>query len=547
LACNSKTGVALNRTQVMQARGSLSVRGGTAGIDIAVAVAAVLIFGIIEYSFQYHDYLGESDLYRVLVGLMDGAESGRGLNSPMHYDREFGFGYLAAMYHFVDPAVLRDPDRLTPLMNEIGLWTLIPALVFFWTAVRLIHGTLTASIALIVFAFSPMMVELGTSGHQVMPMLAFLSAAAVCLFLPLKGWAAVGAGVVATALLVAGFLSRGEIFLAFPWLVLSRIDTRDFRHFMISGVLRSLPPLASMVLFLILQKSVVDVQMASSVGQYFFEFYTWATIVPGAVYMAVGCGLATATLGILALLWVTGSAIRNRGFEAELLGPLALIIVPMAFFLPNPMPTRHFLLTLAGFGILFGILVTRRVAFGRAAVYGLVAALVVGNHVLAEVARPTLLRANEAHSPYLPLHDAYETTTHANIGWFWQRHAALIARRERWRTFGDKISTSCDAHTIVFSDENPQLFSRLYAAGLPVKADEYWYGHFGVKHAIRNGKEFIMMEKMNGWPEDAVAKVLADPALRDFKLINDPWTMSKYDLTPIPPDRAPTFGCKPRS
>jgi hypothetical protein len=118
----------------MQARGSLGVRGGIAGIDIAVAVAAVLIFGIIEYSFQYRDYLGESDLYRVLVGLMDGAESGRGLNSPMHYDREFGFGYLAAMYHFVDPAVLRDPDRLTPLMNEIGLWTLIPALVFFWTA-----------------------------------------------------------------------------------------------------------------------------------------------------------------------------------------------------------------------------------------------------------------------------------------------------------------------------------------------------------------------------------------------------------------------------
>ncbi|HBK08849.1 MAG TPA: hypothetical protein DDZ81_23835 [Acetobacteraceae bacterium] len=535
----------MERTQVEQARGHLDVRGYTARIDIAVAIAALVVFISIEYIFQYQNVLGESDLYRVLIGIMDGAESGRGLNSPMHYDREFGFGYLAAIYHFVDPAILRDPDRLAPLMNEIGLWTLVPGLVCFWMAVRLVHGALAATVALIVFAFSPMIVDLGTSGHQVLPMFAFLSAAAVFLFLPVKGWVAVLAGVAATLALIAGFLSRGEIFLAFPWLVLSRIDTRDFRHFMISGFIRSVPPLASMVLFLMLQKSVVDVRMANSVGQYFFEFYTWATIIPGAVYMATGLGLATTAIGGLALAWLVWSVIRARKYPAELLGPLALVVIPMAFFLPNPMPTRHFLLTLAGVGIVLGIVVSRQREIGRATVYGLVTALVVGNQVLAEVARPALLRANRAHSPYLPLHDAYETTTHANIGWFWQHHAALIARRERWQAFGDMISTSCDPHTIIFSDENPQLFSRLYAAGPPVTADEYWYGRFAVKRAVRNGKDFLILEKMNGWPDDAVAAVLADPALRDYKLVEDPWTMSKYDRTPIPASREATFGCKP--
>jgi hypothetical protein len=394
-----------------------------------------------------------------------------------------------------------------------------------------------------------MMIELGTSGHQALPMFAFLSAAALCLFLPLRGWPAVVAGIVGMLLLVAGFLSRGEIFLAFPWLVLSRIDTSSFRRFIISGLLRSLPPVGAIIAFLVLQRLAVTVKMGSEVGHYFFTFYTWATIPPGLVYMVVGCGLATAALGGLATLWLLISHLRatHRHDLAALLGPLALVIVPMAFFLPNPMPTRHFMLTLAGFGIILGILASRRPALGRTTVYAGLAALVIANHVLAELVRPLLLRVNEAHSPYLPSQDIYQTTTHANIGWFWQRHAALIARRERWQALGDRISTSCDSHTLALTDEGPHLFTRLYASGVPVKANVFTLaGFFGI-HGVRDGKDFIVMEKMNGWPDDAVATVLADPALNAYHLVEDPWTMSKYDRTPIPPNRAASFGCAPDS
>ncbi|MBN8874159.1 MAG: hypothetical protein J0H67_15095 [Rhodospirillales bacterium] len=513
-------------------------------LDVGVALAALVAYLVLIWIFQYRHVLGEPDLYRVIVGLMDGAESGRYLNSPLHYDRDFGFGYLAAMYRFVPAAMLHDPDRLTPLMNQVGFWALAPGLVCFWAAVRLVHGTLAATVALIVFAFSPMMVELGTSGHPVLPMFAFLSAAAVCLFLPLQGGGAVLAGVAGALLLLAGLLCRGEIFLAFPWLVLSRIDSRSMRTFFVSGILRSLPPLAALAMFFVLQRSVVDTQMDQTVGHYFFSFYHWATIVPGFVYMLVGCGIATALFGFLVAAWLVVSRARGGGF-AELLGPLALVAVPLAFFLPNPQPTRHFLMCLAGFGILFGIALGRRPALGRVALYAAVLVLVGGNHVLAELARPTLLRQNQAHSPYLPQHDAYPVTTHANIGWFWQRHAALIARRERWQTFGDMIATSCDPATLVFSDEGPHVFSRLYAHGTPVRAERFVLGPFLGFQGERAGHKFIVLEKENGWPQDAVATVLADPALRDYKLVQDPWTMSRYDRTSIPPDRAARLGCAP--
>src|SRR4051794_15555201 len=163
---------------------------GRAGspVDFIIAAVFVCIFGVVVHAFQYRGALGESDLYRVLVGLLDGAVSGRGIDSPLHYDRNFGFGYLAAFYALADPATLRDPDRLMGLMNQVGFWSMIPAQLCFWCAVSLIHGTRAGSIALIVFALGPMIPELATSGHQVIPMFGFLCAAAILMFLPVNGW-----------------------------------------------------------------------------------------------------------------------------------------------------------------------------------------------------------------------------------------------------------------------------------------------------------------------------------------------------------------------
>jgi hypothetical protein len=547
-------------------------------VNFIVAIVFIVIYATTVRAFQYHHALAESDLYRVLVGLMDGAVSGKGLATDLHYDREFGFGYLAAFYAFVDPKTLREPDRLMELMNQVGFWSMLPGLLFFWFAVRLVHDSLAATVALIVFALGPVVPELATSGHQVIPMFSFLCAGAVLLFLPVTGWKAVLAAAGGGMCLLIGLTMRGELFLALPWVVLSRVDTRSMRGFVASGILRSIAPTLALIAFIALQHHVEAVTHSSATAifsTYFRETdLSWLTIGPGVIYMMIGCGFATvaaAAIAGLCLGWntlVARQAPASLGL-AELLGPLALIIVPFLFFLPNPVPTRHFLMTLAGMSILIGIALARRPVPGRMAALGVALGIGAANQALAEVARPTLLRVNEARSPYLPVPTEYPTAGHANLGWEWRRHAALVEKRQRWDALGKKLRTSCDTHVIILSDEVEQLFSRLYAGGTPVEASRIRInvdtGSLPINPALRQhvhtvlvgkgassltgiigvryGKTFIMLEKSHLWPADAVATIMANPLYADYKLIADPYTLSKFDKTAIPADRAPRFGC----
>jgi len=544
--------------------------------DGLIAAVFIVIYAIIIHMHEYHTAFAESDLYRMLVGLLDGEVSGQGIASPLHYDRDFGFGYLGSLYAFASPAVLRDPDRLTELMNQIGFWSMIPGLVFFWTAVRIVHGARVATVSLIILALGPMNPEMFTSGHPTILMFAFLSAAAVLLFLPLTGWRAVLAAMGGFLLLLVGMTTRGEIFLAFPWLVLARADTRSIRTFLTSCVLRSIAPAAAIVVFLVLQKhlqAIVHADLAATVGTYFLESYSWVTVRPGLVYLALGCGIITVLASVVATAWYGGiNVMRGRSLRQwapELIGPLALVLTPLVFFLPNPVPTRHFFLVLAGMAILLGIVLANTPRISRVLACCIALAIGAGDQIVSEMVRPTLVRINESHSPYIPVPEAYPTATHANLGWEWQRHATLLERRENWNAFGEKLLTSCDTHVMVLSDEMEQIFSRLYENGTTVKARRILIpvnavtptvkgdGQDAVHLAlvgdgnlrlpgfigVRNGKTFIMVEKAHAWPADPVAAILGNPAYNDYKIIADPYTMSQFDKTPVPPDRQPRFGC----
>ncbi|MGH6822117.1 MAG: hypothetical protein ACREC4_01285 [Methylocella sp.] len=69
--------------------------------------------------------------------------------------------------------MLRDPDKLIPLINNLGVYFISLGLFFFWLSVCLVHGSRAAMVALALFAFSPMMLELATSGHQILIALFF--------------------------------------------------------------------------------------------------------------------------------------------------------------------------------------------------------------------------------------------------------------------------------------------------------------------------------------------------------------------------------------
>jgi hypothetical protein len=203
-------------------------------IDSIIALIFVFVFAVCVHAHQYHNAFGESDGYRVLVGLLDGAVSGTGINSGLHYDNTFGFGYLAAFYEFVAPVTLRDPDKLTNLINQVGFYAMLIGMLCFWCAVCIVHGTRAATVALVIFGLGPMILELGTSGHPVIVVFALLCAGATLLFLPLTGWAAVLAAFAGGVCLLAGLTTRVDIIFVVPWLVLARADTRSLRGFLVS-------------------------------------------------------------------------------------------------------------------------------------------------------------------------------------------------------------------------------------------------------------------------------------------------------------------------
>src|ERR1700737_4003145 len=93
--------------------------------DILYAGLFFLIFIIYISMFQYHGVFGETDLYRVLIGVIDGAVTGTGYGSELHYGRDFSFGYFGALYEFIPNAILRDPDKLTTLINNTGYYSII--------------------------------------------------------------------------------------------------------------------------------------------------------------------------------------------------------------------------------------------------------------------------------------------------------------------------------------------------------------------------------------------------------------------------------------
>ena len=68
----------------------------------------------------------------------------------------------------------------------------------------------------------------------------------------MTGWRAALAAFGGAVFLLAGLTTRVDIIFAFPWLVCTRADTRSLRNLIVSCVLRSIAPVAVIIVFLFL-------------------------------------------------------------------------------------------------------------------------------------------------------------------------------------------------------------------------------------------------------------------------------------------------------
>ncbi len=540
-----------NQTQISVAPSGLSRSAQGATADYVVAAVSLAVFAIWIFVFRFHNVLEEYDLYAVLSGLLDGVDGGKGLASPLQYGASFGFGYIAALYWFVNDRVLRDPDLLIPLMNQIGTWAAIIGAACFWLSTRLLYGVRVATIALIPFVLSPMMLQLGTSGHQILLAFALFAAGSIFLFLRTRGWTAVACEIAGCLLLLIAMTVRAEIFLALPYVVLARADFQSVRRFLNSVFVRCIGPALAFVSFFLMKHFLVDrvAETPFPSSGFFDAFYTFTNIPKGVVVIFFGFGGATTLLGLVAAWWAyrTGGAgpevPPEKGFGrfSTLVGPVAMFLPPFAFWIANPVPTRHFILCLSAIAIVIGqwLASWRR---GPAMAYGLVAAAVLANQGIASTAGPVALKFYP--SPYFPVAGVPRIVPRVLVSTSWAHRRDILNERERVDRVADELRSTCDQKVVLFTAWSRPIFVQLYAGGKPVEAQLTDFNGFPVASAKVGGREFAILSTPEGWPRDAVADVLHDRAYDSYKLMFERDTMSENEKTPIPADRAVRMGCQ---
>jgi hypothetical protein len=516
--------------------------------DFIFAALAIAAYVLWIYCFRYRGLLGEDDLYRMLVGLLDGARYGTYLASESHYGKAFSFGYIAAIYRFADAHTLADPQRLIALMNEIGFWSAAAGCFFFWLLAWMLYGLRSATVALIVFALSPMMLELGTSGHPILPAFALLAAGSCCLLLPVRGVRAILLGVAGALLLAAALSARAELLLAFPFVVLARADFATLPRFLKSAGPRAIAAVLAAAAFFLLKHAWVD-STPGSVGavEYVAQANRLNLIPIGAYVLVISCGVAATAVGAMAIVAMVREArAANSDQRAALVhaaaGPLLLILPALAFWISNARPGRHFILCLGGIAILAGWLMQRRVAAHPLFAYALAFGIVAGNQAMGALIGPIFLRYAPSKIVVLP-DGSHHLPRGIPTGSSWSYHRAFVAEQLKTTAFAMRVEGACEAKTLVLSLEATQIFADLYPASTVWNAERGQLRRFLVRKAQPGERTIWVLSENEGWPDDAAADALADPALRDFKLVRDPNNLSIYDHVVIPPDRMAHLGC----
>jgi len=525
-------------------------RSGFVGIDFVFAALAMCTFICWIYKFRYQGLLGESDLYLVLNGLLDGARTSTYLASLHHYGKAFSFGYIMALYQFVDHQTLIDRLRMIALINEIGFWSSLAGFVAFWRLTWSLYGLRSATIAVTLFSFSPMMLELGTSGHQILPAFAFFAAGSLCLLATAKGALRFPLAFLGFSLLLLALATRAEIVLGFPFLALARADLQSLPRFLKSAAIRSVVPAFAFAAFLLVKHFYVEKTHGTNSLSSFLGHDLIVTRIPvGVLSILVGCGIVTAIVGLLAaVLDVRRTAVAPARSQAHIdlgrtaIGPLALIIPPLIFWIAIPLPVRHFILLLAGMSWMAAWLISAWLHTRPLAMYALVTAIILANQAMGALSAPFIL----SHIPnkFIALPgDQHLLPFGLPVGSALSYHRTYAAELLRTDRFAEQIRNSCDPNLLVLTNREQQVLSVLYHPDAAWDLKEARIGKFPTWETPVEGRRVIILSELGAWPEDAVATALADPAVRDFKIELDPRAILALPHAAIPPDRVADLSC----
>lgn len=500
---------------------------------LAVPVA---LYAILVLPFVFHGVVGEPDLERMVTGVIYGTSSGLHDEAGFHYNLEISFGYYAALYHLLPRSVLLSSSALITAINFFGYFSAVIATVMLALYVDRLFGVTVAVATCVLFAFSPVFLDLGTSGHPEVPALALLLLGAWLLTYVTDATRSRGyriaAGIASCLTIFAALTMRVDFVLAFPFMVLVMGDREGASHrvWLEAAALRVAVLLPAFLACFIIQQLYYPAPSGNAgfLATFFATFYRPETIPRGLAVLVLCTGVAST----LALLWLI-LARRARALPLlNVLAILALALPALAFWLPNSTPSRHLIFATLAIALAIGWVLGRSAR--RQWAIPAAVLLVICNQAVAEVSHDTM----ERHYQWTyPLLTGRRATQSVPMGAFPLDHAAKEDMFLLLRAEGRAFARSCSGKVLVFAEEPHYMMISLVELDPSVRFDTVSVGDTKVFQARGARCSVDFVEKAAAWHRDALREFLEAGYDNGWPIYFQESRRSPSDRTRVPEER----------
>ncbi len=523
--------------------------------DLVLGLAVGLAFFAVEIPLLYRDGLVEADSMRVGYGIAHAIRSGEGLAARDLYGRTFSFGYYA-LFLAAYPLFFKGFAPLLGCMNGLNLACVSAAFIPLVTWMSALWGRGVALGTAVVLATTPVVFELGGAGHPEGPAWLALNLALALIIHGAK-LAGIRDAVALLGSTVAAFGAlafRADALFAFPLFPLLAplaAGQENRRRAFAAGVLVAAIAGGG---FLIAQSAVVamipprlvelpggtftgKVNIPAFLMEYIKVGMSVRYLLKGAAVWATGIGPLLLVAGFLGTIAAFRRPDRRFAWAAA-----AALLPTIAFWLPNPTPSRHFLMSFLVLVPAALLWLRERVPVGRFA--AAVVLLLALNLASMAAAYPVVVRS---------------------YAW---KYATLLPRRvNTWVPMGDPISNRIwtrrqvsleagEARQLAASGEPkllvlgsfvcPRLLYEIYALSPSYAVDYLWRHGALLAHAKTPSSEFLIYdyaaEPSQITPREFVDRVAAAGDIRDFAVAIVPSDQPTEGGAQVPPGyRAFTF------
>lgn len=498
---------------------------------LAMPITAMTIAVALGYSTT----MAEPDLVRMIAGMVYGGATGQHLQAGFHYGAEFSFGYYELLYRLVPDAVLHDPDLLAEWFNRTGA---VFAGLFAFALALMLNRLVGSRIAVFVttaFLLSPSVLPFLASGHPMVAgcALLFLGCWLVLLSSPQLNarFDIVYLGLAFVAL-SAGLSFRGEIALAFPFVVLAQMVTAHEKGpGRFKGTVASCIVVAvAFACFLYLQRPFVADGAGGALRTFLMAFASLGAVARGLGLLVLALGLLT-TMLLPVLTWSQRQEMR-RHWPMILLA-CALILPSLVFWLPNPQPIRHLLVPVLGLYLLLGLITRPYVGDGkRALLAGLV--LAIGNQAVAEVVRPVIVKTYPW--PYAAASER-RATQKVPLGFFPLDQKANLKAQAGLREEAIRLVARRPRELIVMADSQFYMVQRLIADDPSLRLSRATIDDVEILLLSNDARSIYFVDKSAYWPREILETVLASATLSRFPVYVQKASISRYDRVTVPLSR----------